>query len=473
MKKALIITLIIIIAITVMAVGIMNYYNDTVNTENIYSGVFIDEYDMSDMNAEEAKEYLKLKLQDRGEKLIRLHYGDIYFTFPYNTLGYSADIDSAVEEAFKYARDGNPIERLAEVLTLRKTKKHIELKESFDNEKINLALDTVSQDINRDAKNAYFEVHEGEFTIHPEEDGLVLNKTLAREYINKNLDKNDDIELPVDSIAAEITQDKFKNLNGIIGEATTNYSASIENRKSNVRLGASKFDGLTVMPNQSVSFNETLGEISENTGYLPAGVIINGQFDTGIGGGICQVSTTIYNALLDADLTILQRRNHSRPVNYIKRGLDCAVATGLLDLRFKNEFDFPIYIMTKADDDNITVYILGDKNKKDYTVELEVENVETVDFNTKTVIDNSMAPGESKVDQPGNKGYRTRTYKIKKRNGEIISKELISNDYYPARDKIVIMGPTPPKEETTESKPTSSNSSKDSDKTVNVLEGGN
>ncbi|NLY20661.1 MAG: hypothetical protein GXZ08_05220 [Tissierellia bacterium] len=441
MKKIGIILIIIMVISSVLGLALYNYYDGTVNTEFIYPGVTIDGVDVGNMTKEAAHESLKQHIVDKANSNMELRYEEIHFSFPYSVLGYEADVKDAIEEAYMIGREGNPVIRLSKVIGLKSNSEEVEIKEKFNSEKLEIAVETMAQDINREPINAKISIFNGEFKKEPEQDGIKLNGTIAKEYINANISNNDVVELPVDRTVAEVKIDSFEKINGKLGEFSTEYSGSVQNRKDNIALAASRISGTIILPGEIFSFNESLGDISEATGYKNATVIINGEFDSGVGGGVCQVSTTLYNAITKADLEVVERRNHSRPVAYVKRGTDAAVASGLLDLKFKNNYDFPIYIHAEENGSEILFSIYGDTTAKDYVIELETEMVEEIPRGVKEKYDPSLPEGAYGVEQKGNNGYKYKTYKVKKVNGEVVSRELYSSDYYPVRDRIVLVGP--------------------------------
>ena len=195
-----------------------------------------------------------------------------------------------------------------------------------------------------------------------------------------------------------------------------------------------------ILPGEEFSYNKATGPRTAESGYREANVIIGGELTPDIGGGVCQTSTTLYNALLLADLTILERHNHSIPVGYVPIGQDAAVAYGYLDLKFKNPFDFPIFLHTKLTGDRLYVYIYGDKNVKDYTVKITSQIVETIQPKTEIIFDSSMEPGENILIQKGRTGYKVVTYKSIIKDGKVVSKEQITRDHYRKKDYIYKAG---------------------------------
>jgi vancomycin resistance protein YoaR len=168
---------------------------------------------------------------------------------------------------------------------------------------------------------------------------------------------------------------------------------------------------------------------------------VNGELTPGIGGGVCQTSTTLYNTLLLADLEILERHPHSIPPAYVPKGTDAAVAGTYYDLVFKNNFDFPIYIDTKIIDKTVHFYIYGDAANRNYEIKIGTELIETIPYKTVEKLNDNLEPGARNLVQEGRNGYKVATYKYKIVNGKVIEKTKISSDYYKEKDYIYEVGP--------------------------------
>ena len=443
MKKIGIVLLLIAVLITAASVYGYNMYDKVVNIDKIYEGITIAGIDVTNLTKAEA---LKKVAENYSGKTgsLNINFHELHFTFPYKTLGYESNFQEAVDTAYNLGREGHAVARLVEVINLKNNPVDIEVTEKFDDTQVGIAVDLMSQDVNTAPINANFKIENGDVVITPEINGRNLDTEGAKKAILDSLNNGGSAELPIVETKAEFTTESFARMNGIIGQFTSNYGSSVKNRKENIKLAAKKLSGLLVLPGEQISFNQTVGDISASTGYLPAGVIINGEFDTGIGGGICQVSTTMYNALVRADIQIDERRNHSRPVNYVPLGTDCAVASGYLDLKFTNSFDFPIYITTEADNSSITFYVLGDKNTKDYDIDIVSERVEVIKSKVVETPSSALAEGVRETTQKGNDGYRYRTFKVISRNGEQVSREVYNTSYYPMRNTLITVGTRKP-----------------------------
>lgn len=225
-------------------------------------------------------------------------------------------------------------------------------------------------------------------------------------------------------------------------EFSTRFDASNIGRSENLRIATSKINGTVLMPGEQFSFNKVVGQRTIQEGYKNAAIYAGDGVVEGLAGGICQVSSTLYNLALLANLQIDERYNHSFKTSYLDAGKDATVVYGTLDLKFTNTRSYPIKIEGNAENGVIIFSMYGIEEDVEYTVNIVSKVLETTPYTTKTIQDNSLAPGVQLVDQAGELGYKTTTYKEKILNGIIVSNEVISNDTYRPMTKIVRVGPT-------------------------------
>lgn len=222
---------------------------------------------------------------------------------------------------------------------------------------------------------------------------------------------------------------------------TTYFNVNEKERTENVKLSANFINDVILMPGQEFSYNTTVGERSIERGFKNAKVYSQGQVVEGLGGGICQTSSTLYNAVVKADLEVLERRNHSLPVSYVKLGTDATVVYGTTDFRFKNNQKYPIKITAKISGGSLTVKILGIDTNPDRTVEFRTETLSVLPYAVKEIVDESLTTGQRIVTQSGKKGYKVRSYRVTKENGEVVKEDLIGTDTYSPVAEIVKVGP--------------------------------
>jgi len=213
---------------------------------------------------------------------------------------------------------------------------------------------------------------------------------------------------------------------------------SDEDEIQNVRLAAEAVDGLILAPYETFSFNEVVGRRSEEKGYRPGLMFAQGQVVTGIGGGVCIVSTALYNAALRAGLKILERSPHSGWVRYAEPGFDAAVAAGSLDLKFKNDSDSPILIQAILDGKTLKVKFYG-KRRPGCKIELVQEGYREIPYKVFEKPDESVPDGQIKVKVEARPGYEVTTVRLFKQDGKLIRREVVARSIVPPRHKVVLV----------------------------------
>ena len=363
MKKFIAVLLSILVVMSFTVGFLYVEYDKTVNKDTIYNGISINDVDVSGLTKSEALEKLK-NTDPYGDNTVELVYGDYDFNYNFKDLGYNPDYEYAVNEAYQIGREGNPVDRYKEIIELKTSPKKIMVDKSLKEENINNIISYLNEVISKPAVDAKLNVDHGNRTITPEEIGYSVDNEAIKSKLMHVLPNSSPITIPVHEIQANLVASQYDTIEDNVGTYSTNYSTSISGRKHNIKLSSEIINDTVVMPGEEFSFNKTIGEISIKSGFKEATVIINGEFDQGVGGGVCQVSTTLYNALLQAGVQIVERHPHSKPVHYVPEGKDAAVAIGVKDLRFKNNYSLPIIIESTADGNNITFSIIADRESK-------------------------------------------------------------------------------------------------------------
>lgn len=443
-KLVIILILLIIVAAGVLGAGYYIYANE-IDINNIYEGVKIDGYNVGGMSKQDAKNLLMAKIDEHiQEKSISLYYNDIKYDYTLNDFGFSYNYEEAVDKAYELGREGNLFDRYKEIRNIKKDGVEIPLDEEYDRDKVLQIVDELEENVYREPENSTFNFNNGKFIVTEEQIGMSLDKNKLIKLIVENIGESKDIEMPMDIVEPRYKKEIFSRINGIIGEFSTSFKGSAPGRIQNIKIASSSISNKVIMPGEQISYNDTIGPIQAKYGYMEAPVILNGELTPGMGGGVCQSSTTLYNALLLADVSIVERHPHSIAASYVPRGTDGAVARGYLDLKFKNDFDFPIYIDSKIVGDRVYFYIYGDTKSKDYTVKIEPELIQTLPYKVHEVYDASLEPGAKIMEQEGRTGYKVKTYKSIIKNGQVVERNLINNDYYREKDFIYKVGPALP-----------------------------
>ena len=225
-----------------------------------------------------------------------------------------------------------------------------------------------------------------------------------------------------------------------LGEYSTRYDPTNKNRSNNISLATEKIDGTIILPGETFSYNQTVGERTIEAGYKEAGAYAGGKVVQDVGGGICQSSSTLYNAVLLANLEIVERSNHQFLTSYVDASRDATVSWGSIDFKFKNNRTYPIKIEATSKNGVCTVSIKGIKEESEYEVVIQSEILSYIPFTTKYENDNTLDDGEEVIKQSGYKGCTSEAYRILKKNGEVVSKTLLSKDTYNPMTKIIKKG---------------------------------
>lgn len=323
------------------------------------------------------------------------------------------------------------------------TEYSLELKERKPN---TLDVDVVYAKICREAKDAYVDETVKPVAYYKHEMGISFDKAGLREVLNKAENQEEGKIINFKLTATEpkvkiqdITKEMYKDK---LSSYTSSYVNSDSNRASNVALGARMLNGTIVMPGETFSFNAVMGDCGlSSRGFKPAAVFKGGKVVQEVGGGICQISSTLYVSVLYANLGIVSRSNHALPVGYVPVSLDATVYYPYLDFKFKNTREYPIKIVaTTTSSRKLTIAIYGTEEEKEYDVELTSWVTSSVPSKVQEQQDSSLALGKTKVIQAGSAGYKSVAYKTVKYNGKVISKELLSQDSYGSTPKIIAVG---------------------------------
>lgn len=328
-------------------------------------------------------------------------------------------------------------------------------------------LEKIRNEIYKEPQDAYVEKNPTQ--VHPEVAGIDF--AISIDEAKKLLEEDKEeytiplkITIPKKTIS-NLGEEAFPDL---LATFSTIYDASNKNRSTNIELASSKVNGTVVMPGENFSYNTVVGRRTIEAGYKEGTAYIGGKVVPDVGGGICQLSSTIYNVALFANLEIVERSNHMFLTGYVAPGRDATVYYGSIDFVFKNTRKYPIKIVTNSKNGVCKVSIYGIKEDKEYEVVLQPKVTSYIPFTTTYEDDPTLEEGKEVVEQAGVNGCRSECYKILKLNGKVVEQKLLSKDTYKAKEKIVRRGtkkvvakpteapqptPTPTPQEQNEEKP--------------------
>ena len=306
-----------------------------------------------------------------------------------------------------------------------------------------LDLDSLFVEVYREAKDAKINKNpDGTVTFDKEVVGLSFDKNKLKEELDKVADGDTlEFKLDVTNPKVKYSDIKWEGYKDVLGSMTTHFPAGIYARSINLRTALSYLNGIVIMPGEVFSYNKVIGNPTSRKGYKPAATFKGGVVVNEVGGGICQTVSTLYNAALYANLPIIERHAHGLAVGYVRPSLDATMYYPVKDLKFKNNRKYPIKIATSfSPNGTMTVKLLGTKEPDDVDVVLESKTLSTRKFGTTYVNDNTLPKGRKVVRSNGVIGYTSISYKVIKKNGAVISREVLSKDTYKPTNKVVRVG---------------------------------
>lgn len=444
---------------------------------NIFSGIYIKNIDVSNMNKADAKNKIEQYINSNIPEEITLTHGDYETTISTTELNINFDTTSAVKVAYNFGRSGNLVTDGFQVLGNMVSNKNIEPTLTFNEEALENILNDISLklpdklvesgyyiegnnlilnkgaegsviDVNAMAKaikeniknltlvnnkieiitknakpseldinNIYNEVHkdavDASFTyeprsITPSENGVDFAISLEEAKVNFK-ESEQECVVPLKVVYPNVTTNMIgtEAFPDVLSNFSTYYDARNTNRTTNLVLAANKINGTVLMPGETFSYNQVVGERTIAAGYKEAPIYVSGRVEDGLGGGICQVTTTLYNAAVYANLSIVERTNHQFIPSYVGAGRDATVVYGAIDFKFKNNRNYPIKLVCSISGGVANFQILGLRTNNEYDVEIY-----------------------SRITSQTANNTNSETYKILRQNGVVVEEKLLSKDTY-------------------------------------------
>ncbi len=461
MKANKILNVLVTITSVILATLLLVLFVQTVNVQKNNNKAFKENVVIAGVNVKgltkiQAETKINSALNDKIENLnITLKYKDKTWNYTQKDLQVSTNIHTIVEDAYKHTQLVGESKQNIKFISSLGYNYDVAFNHIFVDFKDK--VEEIKSEIETPAQNSEVEFLPNTkqiFNITKCHSGTKLNEEKLYADIEEQFKTSSNIyvELETTSIEPEICEDFYNDKLSLLGEFSTDLSTSKGGRKHNVSLALSKFNGKIIEPNQEVSFNETTGPQTEETGYQSAIVIVNGQYVEGVGGGICQASTTLYNALLLSGTEILEAHKHTLPVGYVELSLDAMVNEGTADMRFKNISDQPIYIEAYVEGDRAYAKVYGKPLEEGISFKRSVEYVRTIPHNGDKIIPDTKGEYSDKVTYKGEyfrlsypkEGYEAKGYLEKYINGEFVSKEMVRHEIYEPKQGILIEGTKEP-----------------------------
>lgn len=415
----------------------------TWDRHTIVPGVTIAGIKVSNLTQDQAKIEINQEIQRLLGQNVKLSVGQQSPEIKLEDLGLSLTADTALQEAYAIGRKGSIFNKVSTKMAAAKGI-NISLSQKWDDQKLKDSLNKTLAEFNKPATDATFEItNRNTMNIHSEHigstydaDGLISQIKAINIY-----KKIPEIKVTLKDQLPKVTAAELESqkITGLLASYTTQFDSSQTARTENVRLAAKALDMAVVKPGDTLSFNNIVGERTAAAGYLDAYIIVDGKFVPGLAGGICQVSSTLYNTGLLANLPVIQRTNHDLAISYVPLGQDATVAYPSLDLKFNNNTGGYLLVRTRTGSNSITVDIYG-KVKPGQEVYITNTTESVIQPEEQHLVDETLAHGVSVLKQQGQPGYVVKSVRTVKVNGKVVSTEPLKQSVYKALPRIYAVG---------------------------------
>lgn len=439
------------IGLVVLIVGIAGFTTvfrtvQKAEGDTILENVWIDGIDVSGMTEEEAAAAVKSRTASAPERTLTLTAGKKKTEVKLKKLGIQTDsIDGLVEKALGFGRTGGVFEKYKQIKSLQDGKK-----EYYGTYTINRGMTREFLRENAIAEDARAQdakiVRKGDgFKITKASEGIFLNMEASLEaiesFLNTKWDCQDGkVALVTEKEEPKVTAKDLESIQDVLGTYTTTYSTALV-RATNIANGAGLIDGTVLLPGEEISVEEKLSPLTAENGYVEATAYSSGKVVPSMAGGICQVSTTLYNAVLLAELKVTERYPHSMLVEYAEPAGDAAVSEGRKDFKFKNNLDTPVYIECTTGGGEITATIYGKETRdKNREVSFESEVISTADPGVEYDTSSDYALGSMQTTSYGMQGKTAKLWKIVTVNGKEKSREEVNTSNYAVSNRTITIG---------------------------------
>ncbi|WP_300385303.1 VanW family protein [Clostridium sp.] len=411
----------------------------------VYPKVMVYGIDVSSLTKEEATTLLDKELSGKvNNKEINIDIEEKGYVLRYKDLDAIYDIQSIVNEALIYGKNLSLFERYDLVKALGE-RHEIESEIIYNKEKLISFEEELKSKVNVKALNANISINLGTINIGREIVGKHIDGESFHDLLvgSINSDPNEKLNLKIDlnEEIPVITEVNLKKITGRISSYNTRYNSTGDGRENNMKIASDTINGTLLMPGDTFSYNQMIGDTTPDKGYEKANTYVGKEIVPDYGGGICQISTTLYRAVMRANIRFTERVNHSMIVSYSEPGLDATVANDYIDYKFINTYDFPIYIESFLYESNAYVNIYGNIERLgNKTYELVNKIHEKYDVIEKYEEDDTLEEGKEKISVNGMPGYKVSSYLVTYEDGIEISREYIATDLYKASETIIKKG---------------------------------
>lgn len=409
--------------------------------DRIAHGVTMADVYLGGMSAGEAQRSIEAWWKEKSREQVVLTALDVRESMTPSEMGAAIDVRKALKQAMRFGRSGSILARIQDVLVKDGAHKKVVPPISVDSSVLHVRLKKTATRVGRPAGNARLRIADGRLSVVPEHYGIRINEERSSQAIARALAYGRKvIPLIVEEDVPEVRAEDARNIDFLLATFKTPFNPAKRDRTYNLRLAASAVNGVILKPGMEFSYNQIVGPRVMSRGFRNAPIFVRGKLEPGIGGGICQVSSTIYNAVLLAGLKVTERSHHSRIVPYVGPGRDATVNYGLLDLKFVNTNSKPIALITELSGSWLRVDVYGSREDL-REVYVTAGDIKYKPAGIKTITDRTLEPGTREVTDHGAPGVSVTIYRkiVDSRGGQ--KTEVVSRDYYPPQPKVVSVGP--------------------------------
>lgn len=440
--RAVALSLVLLIGVSIYLASQMSFGP----RDRILPGIYVLNTDLSLMNHGQAMLALK-KIEQQFQKPLTIKYKENTWTLPMDRVGLQVKHQQEIQRAMAIGRSDSLWQRFLE---RRQAYQGIHLMPQImiDVGLLEKQVTEAVEVILLPPRDAGLIINpDNTVEISPGHSGRLVDTHRLAEDIRQRLlqGSQSPIELTLLEVPPSRTTEEVQamKVDTLLGTFSTQFDPNKVNRAYNISVAAAAIDGLTLSPQEIMSFNEVVGPRSTEAGYKNAPIILNNELVDGLGGGVCQVSTTLYNAVLLANLELVERTNHSIPIPYVPIGRDATVVFDSIDFKFKNNTDHWLHIQSYVTGGRLTIKIFGNgKFKRDVVIRSWVE--ETYHPETLFEKDYGIRMGDRIVKQKGAQGYKASAERIVMQDGKVVKVEKLPSSEYKARNQIISQGMAPP-----------------------------
>ncbi len=412
----------------------------------IANGVHVEGVDLSGLSPEAARSALEGRVSTLSSTPVILKLGENVITSSLNDLGYACTNLDIVDSLTSIGKSGNIVERYKQQKDLENNTVEYQLEFTVDGNRVNEFVKSCSAYNSDPVEGELLIGEDGYPYVEGGTKGITLKVDESTQAVVNAIESwtggDINVDLLYDEVSPEVSYETLSQVKDVLGTATTDYSASSGNRAINVENGCHLINGTLLWPGDEFSVTETVTPFSAENGYMPAPTYEENRVVDSYGGGICQVSTTLYNAALKAEMEITSRSNHTMMVNYVQPSMDAAIAEGNMDMRFVNNSDAPIYIEGYCSGGQITFVIFGHETRpENRSIEFESRTLATMEPSGYSLYpDATQAVGYVAQTQSPHTGYQAELWKHIYVDGVETEEVKVNSSFYQSVGTIYSVG---------------------------------